>query len=150
VRPAHRRGALRPRRGRHPRLLQRLDWSALAAARPKPLAGLSDITTLHQALARRLAVATLWSPMPCTTVLCGPSADATSRDRLAAALLRPGSAALSAGLGLVWVLVVGNLLRGAPQLLTELQVVTDVLPGTAAGSLAAAVATVAIVQRRDV
>lgn len=94
--------------------------------------------------------------------------------------------ALSVGLGLVWVLVVENLLRGAAQLLTELQVVTDVLPGTAAGSLAAAlgagaqteptgtpgvtgildggpaaallavyalaaaVATVAIVQRRDV
>jgi len=50
----------------------------------------------------------------------------------------------------VWVLVVENLLRGAAQLLTELQDVTDVLPGTAAGSLAAAVATVAIVQRRDV
>lgn len=46
--------------------------------------------------------------------------------------------ALSVGLGLVWVLAVENLLRGAAQLLTALEVVTDVLPGTAAGSLAAA------------
>ena len=46
--------------------------------------------------------------------------------------------ALSVGLGLVWVLVVENLLRGVAGLLSPLKAVTDVLPGTAAGSLAGA------------
>jgi ABC-2 type transport system permease protein len=46
--------------------------------------------------------------------------------------------ALSVGLGLVWTLVVENLLRGAAGLLDGLSVVTDRLPGTAAGSLAGA------------
>jgi ABC-2 type transport system permease protein len=48
------------------------------------------------------------------------------------------SPALSVGLGLVWALVVENLLRGVAQLLGPLETVTDVLPGTAAGSLAGA------------
>jgi ABC-2 type transport system permease protein len=47
--------------------------------------------------------------------------------------------ALAVGLGLVWVLAVENLLRGVGSLLDWLQPVTDVLPGTAAGSVAAAV-----------
>jgi ABC-2 type transport system permease protein len=46
--------------------------------------------------------------------------------------------ALSIGLGAVWVLVVENLLRGAGELLGWLRPVTDVMPGTVAGSLAAA------------
>jgi ABC-2 type transport system permease protein len=48
------------------------------------------------------------------------------------------SPALSVGLGLVWALVVENLLRGVAALLGPLEAVTDVLPGTAAGSLAGA------------
>jgi ABC-2 type transport system permease protein len=48
------------------------------------------------------------------------------------------SPALSVGLGLVWALVLENLLRGVAALLGPLEVVTDVLPGTAAGSLAGA------------
>jgi ABC-2 type transport system permease protein len=48
------------------------------------------------------------------------------------------SPALSVGLGLVWALVVENLLRGVAALLGPLETVTDVLPGTAAGSLAGA------------
>jgi ABC-2 type transport system permease protein len=48
------------------------------------------------------------------------------------------SPALSVGLGLVWALVVENLLRGVAQLLGPLETITDVLPGTAAGSLAGA------------
>jgi ABC-2 type transport system permease protein len=48
------------------------------------------------------------------------------------------SPALSVGLGLVWVLIVENLLRGVAGLLGALEAVTDVLPGTAAGSLAGA------------
>lgn len=47
--------------------------------------------------------------------------------------------ALAVGLGLVWSLVVENLLRGVAVLLGPLKVVTDVLPGTAAGSLAGAI-----------
>jgi hypothetical protein len=45
------------------------------------------------------------------------------------------SPALAVGLGLVWALVVENLLRGVADLLGGLGVVTDHLPGTAAGSL---------------
>lgn len=43
--------------------------------------------------------------------------------------------ALSVGLGLVWALVVENLLRGVGQLLSPVEAFTHVLPGTAAGSL---------------
>lgn len=43
--------------------------------------------------------------------------------------------ALSVGLGLVWALVVENLLRGVGSLLGWVEALTEVLPGTAAGSL---------------
>ncbi|HEY0948897.1 ABC transporter permease [Nocardioides sp.] len=43
--------------------------------------------------------------------------------------------ALSVGLGLVWALVVENLLRGVGSLLGPVDALTHVLPGTAAGSL---------------
>ncbi|HET9944137.1 MAG TPA: ABC transporter permease [Actinomycetes bacterium] len=46
--------------------------------------------------------------------------------------------ALAVGLGLVWVLAVENLLRGVGALWSPIERVTDVLPGTAAGSLAGA------------
>jgi hypothetical protein len=49
-----------------------------------------------------------------------------------------GSPALSVGLGLVWVLIVENLLRGVAGLLGPLERLTNLLPGTAAGSLAGA------------
>jgi hypothetical protein len=48
------------------------------------------------------------------------------------------SPALSVGLGLVWLLVVENLLRGVASLLGPLESVTNVLPGSTAGSLAGA------------
>ncbi len=47
--------------------------------------------------------------------------------------------ALAVGLGLVWLLVVENLLRGVGGLLGPVEAVTDVLPGTSAGALAGAV-----------
>jgi ABC-2 type transport system permease protein len=50
--------------------------------------------------------------------------------------------ALAVGLGLVWSLVVENLLRGVAALLGPLKPITDVLPGTAAGSLAGAIGAV--------
>lgn len=46
--------------------------------------------------------------------------------------------ALAVGLGLVWMLVVESLLRGASRMLGPLEAITDLLPGTAAGSLAGA------------
>jgi ABC-2 type transport system permease protein len=45
--------------------------------------------------------------------------------------------ALATGLGLVWVLVVEHLLRGVAEML-DAEAITDLLPGTAAGSLAGA------------
>lgn len=48
------------------------------------------------------------------------------------------SPAVATGLGLVWALVVENLLRGVAGLLGPLEAVTDLLPGTAAGALAGA------------
>ncbi|MEU6564472.1 ABC transporter permease [Nocardia nova] len=50
--------------------------------------------------------------------------------------------ALAVGLGLVWVLVVENLLRGVAAIFAPIRAVTDHLPGTAAGSLAGAMRTV--------
>jgi ABC-2 type transport system permease protein len=44
--------------------------------------------------------------------------------------------ALAVGLGLVWSLVLENLLRGLSGLIAGMSTVTDHLPGTAAGSLA--------------
>jgi ABC-2 type transport system permease protein len=46
--------------------------------------------------------------------------------------------ALAVGLGLVWLLVLENLLRGVAATLGPVEAVTDILPGTAAGSLAGA------------
>jgi hypothetical protein len=46
--------------------------------------------------------------------------------------------ALSVGLGLVWALVLENLLRGVGALLGPVEAFTTVLPGTAAGSLVGA------------
>ncbi|WP_316573381.1 ABC transporter permease [Nocardia canadensis] len=50
--------------------------------------------------------------------------------------------ALAVGLGLIWVLVVENLLRGVAGVFGPIETVTDLLPGTAAGSLAGAMRTV--------
>ena len=48
------------------------------------------------------------------------------------------SPARAVGLGLVWALVVENLLRGVAGVLGPVEAVTDLMPGTAAGSLAGA------------
>jgi hypothetical protein len=47
--------------------------------------------------------------------------------------------ALAVGLGLVWSLVVENLLRGVGSLLSGIETVTEALPGTAGGSLVGAI-----------
>ena len=48
------------------------------------------------------------------------------------------SPALAVGLGLVWALVVENLLPGVGSLLGAVEALTNILPGTAAGSLVGA------------
>ncbi|WP_238445802.1 S66 peptidase family protein [Salsipaludibacter albus] len=84
-----------------PRLLDAMPWDELAAAPPTIVAGLSDLTCLHQALARRLGWATLWSPMPGTAVLGGTAPDEWSRAGLLAALTGRGDPLVLAGQTLV-------------------------------------------------
>ena len=45
------------------RMVDLLDWPALAAAGPKVLLGFSDVTTLHQAFGARLGLSTLHGPV---------------------------------------------------------------------------------------
>ncbi|MFD1663060.1 LD-carboxypeptidase [Streptomyces caeni] len=45
------------------RMVDLLDWEALRAAGPKVLVGFSDITALHEAVAARLGLVTLYGPM---------------------------------------------------------------------------------------
>ncbi len=80
-----------------PRLLEGLPWADLARAEPTIVAGLSDLTCLHQALARRLGWASLWSPMPGTAVLAGTTPDEWSRAGLLAALGGDGDPVVLAG-----------------------------------------------------
>ncbi|GAA2156734.1 LD-carboxypeptidase [Kitasatospora kazusensis] len=49
------------------RMTELVDWDALRAAPPKALVGFSDATALHEAVAQRLGVATLYGPMATTT-----------------------------------------------------------------------------------
>lgn len=45
------------------RMVELVDWNALRAFPPKVFLGFSDITTLHEAFARRLGIVTLHGPM---------------------------------------------------------------------------------------
>ncbi|OIJ87701.1 S66 peptidase family protein [Streptomyces monashensis] len=45
------------------RMIDLLDWEAMRAAGPKVFLGFSDITSLHEAFAARLGLATLYGPM---------------------------------------------------------------------------------------
>ena len=67
------------------RIVDLLDWRALAAAGPKVLVGFSDITALHQAFASRLGVSTVHGPVV-TSLGAG---DDESRRHLHAMLFRP-------------------------------------------------------------
>lgn len=67
------------------RMLDHLDWDALAAAGPKVLVGFSDITALHQAFAARLGLATVHGPV----VTSLGSGDDVSRAHLRDLLLGP-------------------------------------------------------------
>ncbi len=91
------------------RVLDLLDWPALAAGTPKLLVGFSDITALHEAVGSRLGVATLHGPVV-TQLGDGDPASATATR----AAVLDGAAAGLRGSGVVpgvaeGVLVGGNL-----------------------------------------
>lgn len=67
------------------RVIDLLDWAALAAATPKPLIGSSDVTALHHAFATRLHLPTVFAPMPAGTAF----ADDTTRENLYRCLFHP-------------------------------------------------------------
>lgn len=70
------------------RLVDLLDWPAMAEAGPKVLLGFSDVTALHQAVAGRLGLSTLHGPV--VTSLGG--ADDQAREHLRRMLFTPEDA----------------------------------------------------------
>jgi muramoyltetrapeptide carboxypeptidase len=66
------------------RMVDLLDWDAMAAAGPKVFAGSSDITALHDAVGRQLGLATLFSPM-----IAGELFDGIAAAHLRETLLAP-------------------------------------------------------------
>ncbi len=70
------------------RIVDLLDWEALASAGPRVLLGFSDVTALHQAFGRRLGVSTLHGPV----VTSLGAADDASREHLRRILFEPGEA----------------------------------------------------------
>jgi muramoyltetrapeptide carboxypeptidase len=68
------------------RLLDHLDWDALAAAAPKPLIGSSDTTALLHLFATRLAAPVVFGPMVATK---GFATDPIARDQLWRCLFEP-------------------------------------------------------------
>ena len=70
------------------RMVDLLDWDAMARVSPKVFVGYSDITALHEAFATRLGLATLHGPMVATQVFVS---DAASADRLRRTLFEPES-----------------------------------------------------------
>ncbi|WP_329487742.1 LD-carboxypeptidase [Kitasatospora sp. NBC_01246] len=59
------------------RMVDLLDWDAMRAAPPKVLVGFSDVSSLHEAFAQRLGVATLYGPMSsgASFISDGPTAE---------------------------------------------------------------------------
>ena len=78
------------------RVVDLLDWSAMAAAGPRALVGFSDVTALHQAVANRLGLATLYGPMTAAGSFAGAAdsdspADQVTIDGLRRVLFQPES-----------------------------------------------------------
>jgi muramoyltetrapeptide carboxypeptidase len=73
------------------RIVDRLDWAAMAAAGPKVLVGFSDVTVLHEAVAHHLGLVGLFGPMPAAAVFGGDQPDATSVEHLRRTLFEPES-----------------------------------------------------------
>ncbi|MDH2392005.1 LD-carboxypeptidase [Streptomyces sp. HNM0663] len=70
------------------RTAELVDWTAVRAAGPKVFVGYSDITTLHEAFAQRMGLATLHGPMVGSPGFIG---DPPSREQLRATLFEPES-----------------------------------------------------------
>ncbi|HEY0448286.1 LD-carboxypeptidase [Actinophytocola sp.] len=68
------------------RMVDLLDWDAMAEAGPKVFTGSSDITTLHQAIGDNLGLVTVFSP-----IVAGESFDQTAQKYLRATLFEPES-----------------------------------------------------------
>ncbi|GGV35861.1 putative carboxypeptidase [Streptomyces longisporoflavus] len=68
------------------RMVELLDWTAMRAAGPKVFVGYSDITTLHEAFAARLGLATLHGPM---TAALDFLKNARAQEHLRATLFAP-------------------------------------------------------------
>ncbi|WP_225846044.1 LD-carboxypeptidase [Streptomyces sp. HPF1205] len=69
------------------RMVDLLDWAAMAEAAPKVFVGYSDITVLHEAFATRLGVATLHGPMAAAETFLK---DQPTQDHLRRTLFAPG------------------------------------------------------------
>jgi muramoyltetrapeptide carboxypeptidase len=69
------------------RMVDLVDWSAIAAAGPKIMVGFSDVTALHQAFASRLGLSTIHGPV----VASLGGGDEASRRHLHALLFEPGA-----------------------------------------------------------
>ncbi|MFJ8310378.1 MULTISPECIES: LD-carboxypeptidase [unclassified Streptomyces] len=76
------------------RMVDLLDWTALRAAGPKVLIGYSDVTTLHEAFAVRLGLATLHGPMASAAAFLQ---NAATQESLRTTLFEP-EAAMTLGL----------------------------------------------------
>ena len=70
------------------RMVDLLDWPAIADAGPKVLVGFSDVTALHQAFAARLGLSTVHGPV---VTSLGGGCDEASREHLRALLFEPAT-----------------------------------------------------------
>jgi muramoyltetrapeptide carboxypeptidase len=70
------------------RIVELLDWERMARAPAKVFVGYSDATALHEAIATRLGLATLYGPMVAAEVF---GSDAATQEHLRTTLLQPES-----------------------------------------------------------
>ncbi len=71
------------------RIVEALDWAAMAAAGPKAFVGFSDVTVLQEAFARRLGLATYYGPVAAGAVF---TKDGPTQEHLRRTLFDPGAA----------------------------------------------------------
>jgi muramoyltetrapeptide carboxypeptidase len=76
------------------RMVDLLDWDALAAAGPKVFVGSSDVTTLHDAIGAELGLVTLFGPM-----IAGELFDPVAQKHLHDMLFSPSSGLVLSGPG---------------------------------------------------
>ncbi|MER7850817.1 LD-carboxypeptidase [Kitasatospora sp. NPDC096077] len=70
------------------RIVDLLDWTAMRAARPKPFIGFSDVSSLHEAFAQRLGLATLYGPLAAGASFVG---DGPTAEHLRRTLFEPAT-----------------------------------------------------------